>query len=91
METKTVKVYKYKNIKVNYDFISDYEKHADTEHVLLGVGEAVIELLPQETVVNMHIEALKSAKKEVQANCEVMLEKLDEKIQSLMAISHEVA
>ena len=83
-----------KTVKVNYYHMTKYGGFAATSadmsgaegYVLIGTGEAIIQLLPQKNVVNAQIDALKSAKSDIRASCDKSLQELDDKIQSLLAI-----
>jgi hypothetical protein len=87
---KTFNIEVYRHINYGYTVIvKECDHYKDNaEYVLIATGTATTEDEAQETVLNAQIDALKSAKREVQANCEIMLEKLEEEIQSLLAIAH---
>ena len=58
-------------------------------YVVAGKGTATITLMDHADVVNAQIEALEKAKQLAQAECQQKLAKIDEKIQSLLAITHD--
>ena len=83
---KTVKVNYYHMTKYGGFFATSADMNGAEGYVLIGTGEAVIELLPQKNVVNAQIDALKSAKSDIRLSCDKSLKELDDKIQSLLAI-----
>jgi hypothetical protein len=83
-----------KTVKVNYYHMTKYGGFAATScdmngaagYVLIGTGEAIIEMIPDESLVKAKITALESEKSDIRATTDKSLQELDNKIQSLLAI-----
>jgi hypothetical protein len=88
-ETKTMDVFLHKSVQYGSESIMKQEDMTEFGYVLLGKGTTTITMLDHSEVVAKEVESLKAAKQLMNADHQVKLEKIDEKIQSLLAISHE--
>ena len=88
MKTKQMKVFLLKSIKYDYERLSAEQSLGD-DYALIGSGTATITMLPKDEVVKNQVDALKAAKQVIQANCQLEIESIDDKIQSLLAIGHD--
>ena len=87
MKTKQMEVFLIKSIKYDYEHLSAEQSLGD-DYALLGSGTATITMLPEDEVVKTQVDALKAIKQAIQAKCQIEIESIDEKIQSLLAIGH---
>ena len=90
MKTKQMEVFFLKSIRFGYEVIhTDQYLGEGTDYALLGSGTATITMLPEEEVVKKQVDALEKSKQVVLAKCQLEVESIDDKIQSLLAIGHE--
>ena len=88
MKTKQMKVFLLKSIKYDYEHLSAEQSLGD-DYALIGSGTATITMLPKDEVVKTQVDALEKSKNMVLANCQLEIESIDDKIQSLLAIGHD--
>tara|TARA_R110000823_G_scaffold203928_2_gene334935 strand:- start:163 stop:444 length:282 start_codon:yes stop_codon:yes gene_type:complete len=79
-----------KNIKYDYEITVPKGSYNDSvDYVLLGIGTAEIYMIEKENINLAEVKLLKDMKKKLQADAQIAIEKIEEKIQSLLAISHD--
>ena len=87
METKKVKCYLFKS---PYGSETVYEKDSFSGYALIGVCEsAEFAMFDPAEVVRNQIDALEAEKKKELADSQIRINAIDEKIQSLLAITHQ--
>ena len=90
METKQIEIFLLRNIQFDFETVTTNPKIGDAgEYVVLGSGTATITMLPEEAVVKNQVEGLKKSKQTVLANCQLEIESIDDRIQSLLAIAQD--
>jgi len=90
METKQIEIFLLKNLRFDFETMHTNPKIGDAgEYVVLGSGTATIKMLSQEEVVKNQVEGLKKSKQTVLANCQLEIESIDDRIQSLLAIAQD--
>ena len=92
MQTKKVKVFLLFNIAGGFETLSSADMstgYCANDYTLLGTGTVTINMIGQKEVVLSQIEKLKASKKTIRANCQLEIESIDDRIQSLLAIGHE--
>jgi len=89
MKTKQIKVFLYKNTKFEFESVSSEDMSFSNDYMLLGVGTATIDMLPDTDVAQNYIDSLEKSKQKVLAYCQLEIESIDDKIQSLLAIGHD--
>jgi len=88
MKTKQMEVFLLKNIKCDFEIIHTDQK-LGADYALIGSGTTTITMLHKEEVVKNQVDALEKSKNMVLANCQLEIESIDDKIQSLLAIGHD--
>jgi len=88
MKTKQMEVFLLKSIKCGFELFHT-DQSLGEDYVLIGSGTATITMLPKEEVVKNQVDALEKSKNMVLANCQLEIESIDDKIQSLLAIGHD--
>lgn len=91
MSTRQMEVFLTKSINSGYEHISDTnlaEGCFSEEYILIGKGTATIEI-DDSDVTEKVVACLNRQKQKLIADHVVEIEKLDEKIQSLLAIGHD--
>jgi len=78
----------YQHINYGYTVIAKkgFYNKADTDYVLTATGTATIKELEEKDQQLAAVEQLRLKKQKLQADTEIALEKIDERIQSLLAI-----
>lgn len=92
METRTEKVYLLRSIVGDYETVAGTNLAEGTyshEYILLGEAEVTFTIRPDDDLVKSAVESLERAKEKVRAEAQRDLTKLDLKIQSLLAITHQ--
>ena len=90
MKTKQLEVFLFKSIKYDHElFHTDQNLGEGNDYALLGSGTVTIKMLPKDEVVKTQVDALEKSKNMVLANCQLEIESIDDKIQSLLAIGHD--
>jgi len=89
MKTKQVEVFLFNNIKHGYEIVCCSDMKGCGDYVLLGSGMATFNMLSVVDVNRVQIDALNASKKEIQAQCQIEIESIDDRIQSLLAIGHD--
>ena len=89
-KTKEIKVYLHKHIDLyNFELLSEYEEPSD-DYITIGKGVAVIDLAEQDET-ELVVDALGKQKTKAIAEHEQKIMLIDDKIQQLLAISHDGA
>jgi L-arabinose isomerase len=82
-------IYFYQNIKYGFMQVFDYELN-EPEHILLGSHDVDVSFdLKHDDAVNQIVSKLKDEKKRIQAEAQIQLNQVDEKINSLLAIGYD--
>ena len=89
MKTKQMEVFLINNIRHGFETVSLTDMEGCEDYVLLGSGMATINMLPNGEVTQAQIDALNASKQSIQAKCQVEIESIDDRIQSLLAIGHD--
>lgn len=90
MKTKQMEVFLLKNIKYGYELVHTEPKlGAGNDYAVLGSGIVTIKMLPLEEVVKKQVNALEKSKNIVLAKCQLEVESINDRIQSLLAIGHD--
>lgn len=85
--SKQIKIWMIKSIEYGTELIIDYDPSRMSDYIVLGEGFA--EITPTDTDPHLtEAEALERKKSDMMADHELAIEKIDERIQSLLAISH---
>jgi|GEM_PF-4116327 len=94
MQTKQVEVFLLHSLVRGGEMISSSDMSTGyfaDEYILIGTGMATINMLPSVDVNQSQIALLQKNKQAIQAKCQVQIESIDDRIQSLLAIGHEGA
>lgn len=87
---KTYEIDLVKNTIYNYEILVKKGEYSEAkDYVVLGTGFAEIELFDKESVTLAEVKSLEDMKQKLQADAQVAIEKIEEKIQSLLAIGHD--
>ena len=92
MKTKQVEVFLLHSLVRGREMISSSDMSTGyfaDEHILIGTGMATINMLPSVDLNQSQIALLQKNKQAIQANCQVQIESIDDRIQSLLAIGHD--
>jgi len=90
MKTNRVEVFLLKNVKHGFETVHISDMSIDfKDYVLLGKGITTLHLLSHAEANRAEIKALKNSRQEIQAKCQLEIESIDGRIQSLLAIGHE--
>lgn len=89
MKTKQIEVFLLNNIKHGFETVSFSDLKDCDDYVLLGSGMATFNMLPAVDVNQSHIALLKKNRQEIQAKCQVEIESINDRIQSLLAIGYD--
>lgn len=88
---RTIEISLYKNIAYGYEtYRIAGELDNSPEHIALGSGFAEIEIIDNEAATVAEVEKLREIKSKTLAEQCLVIERIDDKIQSLLAIGHEV-
>ena len=91
MKTKEAEVYYYKSIDSGAERISDHDMSTgifSDEYILLGKGNATIELVDQDERI-LAADKLEEKRKRVIADHVVEIEVIDAQIQELRSLTHQ--
>lgn len=84
-------IYFYWNTKHEWFLVSDVDGVSRDEHIKVGELKVDIEFdINREAAVKQIVDGLQAEKKTIQAKAQSDINKLDEKINSLLAITHQV-
>lgn len=89
---KTMKVYLYRRTEGDSVTCSEYEfdqSRPDKSYILIGSGECTFDLLPEDEQVKAVVASLELAKESIRAELQSEINRIDQKIQSLLAITHQ--
>ena len=90
MKTKQVEVFLLKNVKHGFETVHTNNMSINCkDYVLLGKGMTTLHLLSHTEANRAEIKALENSRQEIQAKCQLEIESIDDRIQSLLAIGHE--
>lgn len=84
-------IYFYQHTQFNFIYVTDGVRTNDPEYILLGTHDVDIKFdVSQEQATKQVVDNLKEEKKRVQAETQKTLNGIDDQINSLLAITHEV-
>jgi hypothetical protein len=91
MESKEFNIEMLRHTKYGYTVIAEKGKYGkdDAEFVLVARGIAIMQPVPENEQQLEEIEKLCLQKVKLQADTEVQIEKIEERIQSLLSIGHD--
>jgi len=85
-----MKIAIYKNVKLNFEVISEFGLESDDYLRLTEFVDVTFDYLPSASVNNVEIDLLKKKKEEIQANAEIELTNIDNRIKNLLALPSPV-
>jgi hypothetical protein len=88
---KTINIEMYKHIIHGYTVITEegFYSKKDTDYVLTATGTGEFEDVSEKDQQLAAVEQLRQKKQSIMAQTEITLEKIEEKIQSLLAIAQD--
>lgn len=83
-------IYFYQNVRYGFMVVFIREHNDDPEYILLGTHDVDVSFdTDEESAVKQVVSNLKSEKKRIQADTQMKLNEIDDRINSLMAITYQ--